>query len=201
MSYDTTEPSLLLRLRDPSDAAAWRQFEAKYQDLVTAYCRRRGIQPADCDDIRQRVWMLLASGLSRFEYDPKVGRFRNYLRRVVQCAIARHFARPDRSDVALDTTVLAVTEGRDTDLDKEWDEEWVSHHYRLAMQTVRRTFEARSVAIFEQLLAGSSVAAVAALFQTTEQAVHKVKQRIRDRMAELIDLQVRAEDESDVSSA
>lgn len=196
MANDTTQPSLLLRLRDPTDAEAWREFEAKYRDLVIGYCRRRGLQPADCDDVQQLVWLHLAKGMRGFEYDPKLGRFRDYLRRVVRTAIARYFSRPNPAERALDTTMLAVMPSGDTDHDEEWDEEWVNHHYRLAMESVRRTFDARSIAIFERLVAGDAVSTLAESFETTEQAVHKVKQRIRDRMAALIDRQIREEDDT-----
>ncbi|HRX87509.1 MAG TPA: sigma-70 family RNA polymerase sigma factor [Phycisphaerae bacterium] len=194
MLDETTQPSLLLRVRDSSDEDAWREFAGKYRDLVAGYCRSRGLQPADCDDVQQLVWMHLAKGMRGFDHDPARGRFRDYLRRVVCSAIARHFARPDPANRALDTAMLAVTPSGDTDTDEVWGAEWVDHHYRLAMQTVRRTFDARSVAIFNQLVSGDSVAALAEAFEMTEQAVHKVKQRIRDRTAELIARQVREED-------
>lgn len=196
MPHEATQPSLLLRLRNPEDEDAWREFSAKYRDLVIGYCRRRGVQPADCDDILQMVWMNLAKGLRSFEYDPTLGRFRDYLRRVVRSAIARHFSRPNPARCALDTTMLAVTPAGDTDNDPHWEAEWVDHHYRLAMETVRRTFDARSVAIFDLLLAGDTVAALARTFSTTEQAIHKIKQRIRDRMVVLVEQQIRAEDQT-----
>ncbi|HRX86967.1 MAG TPA: sigma-70 family RNA polymerase sigma factor [Phycisphaerae bacterium] len=194
MSHDTTQPSLLRKLRKGADAQAWREFEAKYRNLVVGYCRRRGLQPADCDDVQQLVWMNLAKGLQNFEYDPRRGRFRDYLRRVVRAAIARHFSRPNPAGRALDTTMLAITPNGTDEFDEAWEAEWVDHHYRLAMQTVRSTFDPRSIAIFDRLLAGEPVATLATAFATTDQAIHKIKQRIRNRLAQLIDRQIRAED-------
>lgn len=200
MPHEATHPSLLLRLRNPEDQDAWREFSAMYRDLIVGYCRRHGLQPADCDDILQVVWMNLAKGMPGFEYDPALGRFRDYLRRVVRSAIARHFSRPNPARCALDTTMLAVTPAGDTDNDPNWEAEWVDHHYRLAMETVRRTFDARSVAIFDRLIAGDSVAVLATEFETTDQAIHKIKQRIRDRMAVLVEQQIHAEDQTDEPS-
>ncbi|MCH9003397.1 MAG: hypothetical protein IIC02_12565 [Planctomycetes bacterium] len=51
--------------------------------------------------------------------------------------------------------------------------------------------------IFDRLLAGDTVNTVAGDYQTTTQAVHKVKQRIRDRLKELIAAQVKDEDDLD----
>jgi len=75
-----------------------------------------------------------------------------------------------------------------------WEDEWVDHHYRLAMETVRASVDSRSVEIFERLVSGGTVAAVAAEFGATVDAVHKVKQRIRDRMQELVAAQIAEED-------
>ena len=72
----------------------------------------------------------------------------------------------------------------------------MAHHYRLAMQTIRQTFEAKSVEIFDRSVAGETVADLAAAKGMTEQAVHKVRQRIRARMEELIAAQISQEDDA-----
>lgn len=194
MSSDTTQPSLLRRLQDPEDDSAWRAFTERHRDLIVGYCVRCGLQGADIDDVEQVVWLHLANGLRTFEYDPKKGRFRDYLRIVVRHAIARHFSRPRNDGRTLDTTLLAMTQDGDSASDDIWESEWVDHHYRMAMVSVRQTFDARSVAMFELLLAGNPVASVARKFDVTPQAVHKVKQRIRDRMTALIKRQIGEED-------
>jgi len=198
MGAETTQPSLIVRVRNSADQSAWREFDRKYRDLILRYARARGLQSADAEDVRQIVMTNLAKGLRGFEYNPKKGRFRSYLGIVVRNAVSQHFRRPGGSARALDTAVLATTEDDSGDGgDKLWEQEWVRHHYRLAMATIRETFEARSVDMFDRLLAGDSADAVAADFDTTSQAVHKVKQRIRDRLKELIARQVGEEDQPD----
>lgn len=198
MGAETTQPSLIARVRNADDQSAWREFDRKYRDLILHYARARGLQPADVEDIRQITMTNLARGMRRFDYDPKKGRFRSYLGIVVRNAISQYFRRPEVSARALDTAVLATTEAEEeAGTDELWEQEWVRHHYRLAMKTVRETFEPRSVDMFDRLLAGERVEAVAAEFDTTTQALHKVKQRIRNRLKELIASQVREEDHPD----
>ncbi len=196
MGSETTQPSLLSRVRNPADDAAWREFDAKYRELILRYCRARGLQTADAEDVRQIAMANLAKSLRSFEYKPARGRFRGYLGKVVRTAVSRHFARPDGQARALDTHVLVTFEADDAgQADEVWEREWVRHHYRLAMQNVRTAFDPNSVQIFDRLLAGDAVNHVASDFQTTPQAVHKVKQRIRDRLKELIAKQIREEDD------
>ncbi len=196
MGSETTQPSLLSRVRNPADDLAWREFDAKYRELILRYCRARGLQLSDAEDVRQICMTNLAKSLRNFEYSPERGRFRGYLGQVVRSGITRHFSRPESRARALDTGVLATVEASDAELtDDLWEQEWIRHHYRLAMKTVRETFEARSLEIFDRLLAGDSVATVAVGFDTTAQAVHKIKQRVRDRLTGLIATQIREEDE------
>jgi len=197
-SGSTTSVSLLIRIRDPADEQAWREFEARYCELVLRYCLRRGLQRVDSEDVRQQVWINLAKGLRNFEYDPKRGRFRGYLGRVVGNAISRHFSRRASNDLALDSAVLASTPADNGDADGAWEQEWVNHHYRLAIQRIENLYEPRSVAVFKRLLAGGATDEVAGEFDMTPNAVRQVKHRIQKRMQELIAYQVREEDEPDL---
>jgi RNA polymerase sigma factor (sigma-70 family) len=201
LNPELTQPSLLSRVRDPADQLAWRQFEAKYRELILRFCRRRGFQQADAEDVLQLVMMFLLQSLPKFVYDPKRGRFRDYLYQTVRSAISRlkgGGARPKPPEGALDTTMMDMTPGEDeSGAETLWNREWINHHYRMAMETVRQTFEPRSVEVFERSVRGESVAQLATAFGMSEQAVHKVRQRIRRRMEELIELQVRDEDAVD----
>ncbi len=194
MGLDTTQPSLLSRVRNPSDRDAWREFEAKYRDLVLRYCRRRGLQQSDAEDVRQVVMLNLARALPRFRYCPERGRFRSYLGIVVRNAISTCLSRPKGSDTPLDNIELSHIAAPTPPADPGWEQEWTNHHYRLAMCTIRQTFDSRSVQAFDRLLAGDAVEHVAEHFGMSTQAVHKVKQRIRERLKDLIAEQIQEED-------
>jgi RNA polymerase sigma-70 factor (ECF subfamily) len=186
-------------MRDGDDDAAWFEFESLYRGLILGYCRRRGLQPADAEDTRQIVMMSLSTAFQRgFTYRRELGKFRGYLGRVTANAVSRMLSRPSGWAVRLESEIRdIVTAEEEAPLDEAWEQEWVQHHYRLAMVSVRRTFEERSVRIFERLLAGASTDEVAADFELSTQAVHKVKQRIRNRLKELISAQIAEEEASD----
>lgn len=196
MEPEQTRASLLSRVRDPSNAAAWREFDKKYRDLIVRYCRARGLQPTDAEDIRQLVMISLSKALRSFEYQPSRGRFRSYLGRSVRNAIFEQKARPNHRHQPLDSTVMATQPAEDAgEADDLWEREWMDHHYRLAMESIRETFDAKSIEVFDRLLEGEGVESVAAAFDMSTQAVHKVKQRVRNRMKELVQQQIRDEDE------
>ena len=51
-----TRYSLIVKLRDPADAGAWREFVTLYQPLVYRLARRQGLQDADAHDLCQEVF-------------------------------------------------------------------------------------------------------------------------------------------------
>jgi hypothetical protein len=71
----------------------------------------------------------------------------------------------------------------------------------LALAQVRTSFDARSIEIFELSVRGESIEHLASAFSTSTQAVHKVRQRLRTRIRELIEQQVREEEFIDESPA
>jgi RNA polymerase sigma-70 factor (ECF subfamily) len=192
---ETTHPSLLARVRDPEDAEAWREFEARYRDLIRRYCRKRGLQEVDAEDVSQVVLLALSRALKTFAFDPARGRFRDYLGRVVHNAVLRHATRPRTSAELLDTSVLdALVTPAGAPSDERWEREWMLHHYRLAMRAVRAEHAPESLTIFERLLSGESVAAVADACAVSPDSVYKLRQRIRERLRSHVEQQIRDEE-------
>lgn len=198
MTWMTTQPSLIGRLRSPDDHDAWRRFDATYGGLIVSYARRRGLSLADAEDVRQIVLLSLVKAMPGFTLQPERGRFRSYLGRVVGNAIQRHRTRPHRQRevLELDTTLLATLVDAEGRSDLVWEEEWASHHLRLALRRLRESFDPRSVAVFNRLLGGDRVGDVASAMGMSRAAVHKVKQRVRNRLKQLVAEQIDEEEAS-----
>src|SRR5436190_14806884 len=79
-----TRASLLARLRDPRDEAAWREFVDLYVPVIYGYARKQGLQDADAADLTQDVLRAVAGAVGRLDYDPARGTFRNWLFTVVR---------------------------------------------------------------------------------------------------------------------
>lgn len=80
---EPTSASLLAKVRDAQDTAAWQRFFRIYRPLIEGWCRRCGLPDADRDDVAGMVLLKVAERMKRgYVYDP--GRsFRGWLWAVV----------------------------------------------------------------------------------------------------------------------
>lgn len=131
-----TRPSLLLRLRQHSDSAAWGEFLKLYGPAVFGYFRRRGLQEADAVDQTQEVFRSIASYIDRFDYQPHVGRFRGWLFTVVSRQYLKFRTRGSKLPIndAIDDLDQVAADSSD---DQTWDESIRRQMFELALEQVR----------------------------------------------------------------
>ena len=70
-STPETRPSLLIRVRDPGDQAAWLEFVELYRPIILRLARQKGMQEADAEDVAQEVLAAVAKAVEQREHDPK----------------------------------------------------------------------------------------------------------------------------------
>lgn len=190
----TTHISLLARLSGGEDPLAWAEFCHRYGELIRNFCRAQQLQAADCDDVLQDVLMSLTKSMPRFEYDPRRGKFRSYLKTVTLHAIFARM-RQKQGEIALeDVKTAAEAAAADRSIDLLWDEQWRQYHLRQAMRTIEAEFsEADRQAFQHYALAGHSASETASILGLSIDQVYQAKSRILRRIAELVDQQIRDE--------
>jgi RNA polymerase sigma factor (sigma-70 family) len=77
-SQSATSPSLIRRVSNTNDPAAWAEFLNRYTPMIRRWCRKWF--PEETDDPVQEVLAFLVNQLPKFEYDPVKGRFRGWLK-------------------------------------------------------------------------------------------------------------------------
>lgn len=191
-SDPATRSSLLLRLRDPRDDAAWREFAAVYEPLVYRLARRRGCQDADAREIVQEVFLSVSKAIDRF--DPaSAGSFRGWLSKIARNATIDRF----RSMTGLQVTgddaggqlqdIAASDMDAEAALQEEFERARREQLFRWASSEVRRrTGEVNWIAFWRTSVEGEPVEQVARELNVTSAAVYVARCRILKRIRQLV---------------
>jgi RNA polymerase sigma-70 factor (ECF subfamily) len=136
---------LLVRIRDPHDTEAWRQFVELYAAVVYGYARRHGLQDADAADLMQEVFRAVVSSAQRLNYDPKRGSFRSWLYTVTRNKFYNFLdGRKHQVQGSGDSGAQAVLEQRVAQEEDEaslWEEEYQRKVFAWAAEQVRPEFQ------------------------------------------------------------
>ena len=185
-----TRPSLLLRLRDRGNHAAWSEFLEIYEPVIYRLARRRRLQDADAREIVQEVLLRVAAAIDRFDPD-RSGSFRGWLSQTTRRVAVDRFRR--LCDVARplggETRVLAeVVDGWENPLEAEFDLEHRRQLFRCAAEHVRPSVSQRSWDAFWRTAVNDDPARlVASDLGLTEGAVYVARCRVLKRIREFIE--------------
>ena len=190
----TTHTTLLARLADGGDRAAWGLFLERYGELVRAFARRQGMQLADCDDVLQDVLVALTRAMPGFSYDPAKGKFRSYLKTITLRAVFRRRFQ-NRGQVELEH-IEEATRAASTDeaIEEAWESEWRRYHVRLALLTLSAEFNTVDRRAFQRYaVEGAEVRTVGEELGLSVDQVYQAKSRILKRLTQVIEAQVEDE--------
>lgn len=194
--WPETNESLILRVKDPTDAASWSDFLAIYRPVVLRMACGRGLQHADADDLAQQVFLSVARAIDDWEPLPGRPPFRAWLARIARNAIVNAITRRKPDAAGGSTSVqelLRELPDRDDETTGQWLEECRREAIRWAADAIRGEFTEVTWSMFWLTsIEGKNVAEVAALHRKTPGAVYmaryRVTQRLKDKLLEVSEI-------------
>lgn len=183
---DSTSASLLRRLRQPDQEAAWQRFVDLYAPLVYHWSRGQGLNPTDAADLVQEVLAVLVTKLPEFEYD-STRRFRGWLKTVTVNKV-RDFQRRQatRPSTGVDETIERISVVDTVDLFEE--AEYRNFLVKRAVALMQDEFQDQTWrACWKHVVEGRRAADVAQELGITANAVHIAKCRVMRRLREELD--------------
>lgn len=187
-----TSHSLIARVKDPADGAAWTEFLAIYRPVVYRLARHKGMQDSDAEDLTQQVFLSISRAIDNWE--PGAGRppFRHWLSKIARNAILNALTRR-KSDVGAGSTSLCELLNEHPADNPEDSEELIRESrrelFRWAAGEIRVEFTETTWLLFwETAVNGRSIEEVAASLDRTAGAVYmarcRVMQRLKEKVAE-----------------
>ena len=137
-----TRATLLQKIRDPADEAAWGEFVELYTPLIYGFCKRQGLQHADSADVVQDSLRAIANGIGKFEYDPERASFRAWLYTVARSKLNTHLKRSLKHPAGTGrTTVQRFIEEQAGPEDlADWELDYRRHMFQWATEKIRHEF-------------------------------------------------------------
>jgi RNA polymerase sigma-70 factor (ECF subfamily) len=181
---------LLLLLSNPADPHFWASFVDRYGPKIYGWCRQRGLQEADAQDVTQEVLTRLVQKLRSFTYDPHKGSFRAWLKTVTHNAWcdylkSRRRAGGDNAEPEIQKR-LELLEARE-DLMKTLEETFDLEVLEEARARVQLQVTPRDWAIFQELaLEGRPGPVIARQLKMSVSAVLMVKSRVQKKLRQEI---------------
>ena len=172
-----TQVSLLARLGDSKSAGkAWDSFIRTYRPFIMRWCRQKGLQMEDAEDVTQMVLLKLLNRLKHFQYDNRK-KFRNYLLTVANNVIIDSLSNNNRLAGAFGTRI-----GLD-EIAESFAQSLVGRHdaevLEQAKERIQEDFSSLHWQIFLSLVdKGDSPQSVADRYETSIDVVYKSKSRI-----------------------
>ena len=187
-----TPPSLLQKLRNSNDTAAWDRFVELYAQPLRQWARRLRRHGAEPDDLVQDVFVKLMHELPRFVYEPGQGRFRGWLRTVCENHWRDHQKKRANRLEQAEEAQLSGLPARDDGLEEFWNRDYNSFLAREAFRLLEEEFDSTTRAAFtETVLHGRPAREVAQELGLTTNALFirkcRVVRRLRQELAEFVD--------------
>ena len=178
-----TRASLLSRLRDCENEAAWREFFERYWRPIYHTALREGLSEAEAEDVVQEVVIQVTRKLADFRYDPARS-FKGWLLRTTRWKVMDQFRRRQRAGSVPVATEAPAAAPRDeqavpAELEARWETEWETALQAAALQRLKQQVSAEHYQIFDlHVLKERSVGEVADALGVARATVYVVKHRL-----------------------
>jgi RNA polymerase sigma-70 factor (ECF subfamily) len=181
--------SLLERLRDGSDEAAWRRFHDLYSPLIQRWLMRRGVNPQDADDVGQEVMRLAFEQLPDFCHSGNVGALRAWLRQVVANRLKTFWRQKNRGAARGGDDCGDLAEqlaDPNSQLSRVWDEEYHRELCERLLELAGNEFQQQTMEAFRRVaLDGQKAAEAGEAMGISANAVRIAQSRVMRRLREL----------------
>jgi RNA polymerase sigma-70 factor (ECF subfamily) len=187
----TTRMSLMLRLRNARDEAAWAEFVADYEPLILNLARRLGCRDTDARDVCQQVLASVVKDIGKWIPDGQPASFRRWLFRIARNRAFKFFL-AERKRIAAEggtdaQSQLALLAESDDSLSALLRREYRQQLLLQAATRIQGEYQpATWQAFWKTCIEGTSVADAARELKTTAGNVYVARSRIIARLREIV---------------
>ncbi|EDM25771.1 probable ECF sigma factor [Lentisphaera araneosa HTCC2155] len=180
----TTRKTIIEQIK-AGDDIAWQDFEKAYRGLIILRGRDRSLDNSELPDLVQDVMLSLFKYESVFKYESSKGRFRDYLKQIIDRAafkMIRKRSNDLRKIQAVSDRIKSMENYHDT-MEKKWEDEWRAVIVDEALTKVRSEVNEATYEAFVMLMVdGISAELVADSLGISKESIYVAKHRVLKRL-------------------
>lgn len=184
-----TRTSLILRLPNAADSAAWDELVAIYGPLVFRLAKKQGLQGADAEDIVQEVFTAVSKQVEQWLSQSDRGPFRAWVLRIARNIAINVLTRKPPGGIAQGGSEhqgLANLEDNAGDVSSHFETEYQRQIFRWAAEQVQAavtetTWQAFHLTHIDQI----SIDAAASQLGISPGAIYIARSRVMNRLRSL----------------
>jgi RNA polymerase sigma factor (sigma-70 family) len=185
MFSQRTTTALLNGLHDPSNSAAWEEFDGRCRPIMIAVSRRLGLSPAEADDAVQAAMISFLEAYRAGRYDRGRGRLSAFIITILRSR-AIDLRRRDGHQRGI--AAAAQAEPSEADLERLWLDERQGQILRHALAELRaQGADERMLDAFELYgVRGVDICEVTGRLGMSREEVYNAKYRITRRLQPIV---------------
>jgi len=182
----STNKSLLSKI-SVGDEIGWEEFYGNYAPLIWLRGGDLNLSKGEKQDLIQDVMLTMFTNAGKFKYDREKGRFRDYMRKIIDRRAVDIKRRRDQAirigeDIVLIKDVMVSPEQ-----DDKWLAEWKDHILNQALVELKSALEPITYQIFElYALKGWEPARVERFLKVRKSSIYTAKSRAVDKLGEIV---------------
>lgn len=182
-----TRHTLITKLGDRTNAAAWAEFVALYEPLIRRLARQKGLQDADAGDLCQEVFRVVAGVIHQWDLDPARGTFRGWLSRITRNLLINFLTRQQYRPIGSGSTsvqeFLEAQPSPDPAATALFEAEYRWRMFEYAVNEIRNEFTLSTwLAFWRTAVEGHSPGEVARELHLSMGAVYVARSRVLARL-------------------
>ena len=181
-----TRLTLLQRAQDQDNPDAWDEFVFYYQDFLRMVLAKMNFNQSDIEDASQEVLVKLWKALPKFDPEGSA-KFRTWMSRIIRNS-AIDFLRKHNKGSKEELEHHEMNMAAEPEIENFIKDEWEVHIVALALNQIKTLFSENAIKAFEMAMKNVSTEEIAATLGTTNNAVLKLKNRVKHRMVQEINL-------------
>lgn len=182
---NTTRASLILRIRDVEDRTAWAEFDAIYRPMLYRFGKTAGLDDADAEDVVQHCMTSICDHIHSFDYDPQRGRFKSWLRTLVNNR-TRNLFRAKKA-IQAETKDFQRPQDREPLPEDVFEKLWMEAHLRHALEIIKEETETDTFVAYQRyVMNGDPAEQVCEDLSMNRNQLYAIKFRVTRKLHERV---------------